>query len=121
MKKRSGFGVALCLFIALNLFSPSLFCQKNKVQKKASFIPLWFPQAQFGGYYVAYKKGFYENHGIDLEIKTGGSERSSTDMLGEKSVDFAAAWLSDAIQRRAGGMKLVNIAQIIQRLSPISS
>jgi len=115
MKKRSNFGACLCLLAALNLFCPSLFCQEDRDLKKVSFIPLWFPQAQFGGYYVADKKGLYRKHGIDLEILTGGSERSSTDMLGEKKVDFAVVWLSDAIQRRAGGMRLVNIAQIIQR------
>ncbi len=115
MKKRSNFGACLCLLVTLISFCPFLTCQEDRGLKKVSFIPLWFPQAQFGGYYVAYKKGFYKNNGIDIEILTGGSERSATDMLGEKKVDFAVVWLSDAIQRRAEGMRLVNIAQIIQR------
>ena len=40
-----------------------------------SFLPAWVPQAQFAGYYVAYEKGFFKNHNIDLTILTGGPGR----------------------------------------------
>ncbi|UCC38996.1 MAG: ABC transporter substrate-binding protein [Candidatus Aminicenantes bacterium] len=115
MKKHFKLCVSLSLLISLSLVYSSAFNKEEKTLKKASFVPLWFPQAQFGGYYVAYEQGFYEKYGIDLDILTGGSERSATDFLGSHKVDFAVVWLSDAIQRRAKGMKLVNIAQIIQR------
>lgn len=83
--------------------------------KKASFIPQWSPQAQFAGYYVAYEKGFYRQHGIDLKIIQGGPERSPTDYLRKGETDFATTWLSTAIRLRSQGERLVNIGQIVQR------
>jgi NitT/TauT family transport system substrate-binding protein len=83
--------------------------------KKASFIPQWSPQAQFAGYYVAYEKGIYKKHGIDLEIIQGGPNRSSFEALKNGEATFATMWLADAIQKRTRGVKIVNIAQIVQR------
>lgn len=115
MKKNLVLSFSFCLLFPLFLIFSFAFNEEEKTLKKASFLPLWFPQAQFAGYYVAHEQGFYERYGIDLNILTGGSERSATDFLGNHKVDFAVIWLSDAIQRRVQGMKLVNIAQIIQR------
>ncbi len=83
--------------------------------KKASFLPQWVPQAQFAGYYVALERGFYKKHGIELTIQTGGPGSPSLPFLKEGKADFATLWLSTAIQARAQGVKLVNIAQIMQR------
>ncbi len=33
-----------------------------------TFTPQWLPQAQFAGYYVAQKKGFYKAEGLDVKI-----------------------------------------------------
>jgi NitT/TauT family transport system substrate-binding protein len=83
--------------------------------KKASFIPQWAPQAQFAGYYVAYERGIYKKHGIDLTIIPGGPDHPSSDFLEAGKADFATLWLSSGIQKRAHGVKLVNIAQMMQR------
>ena len=83
--------------------------------KKASFIPQWVPQAQFAGYYVAYEKGIYEKYGLDLTIIPGGPQHSSLDVLKKGKADFATLWLSSGIQTRAQGVKVVNIAQMVQR------
>ncbi len=86
-----------------------------KTLKKATFIPQWVPQAQFAGYYMALHKGIYKRHGIDLTIIDGGPERPSDVFLKERKADFATLWLSTAIKMRAEGVRLVNIAQIIQK------
>jgi len=83
--------------------------------KKVSFIPQWVPQAQFAGYYVAYERGIYKKYGIDLTIISGGPDRPSSDFLEVQKADFATMWLSTAIQRRAHGVRVVNIAQMLQR------
>ena len=83
--------------------------------QKASFIPHWSPQAQFAGYYVAHEKGIYKKYGIDLAILQGGPYSPPLDLLEKGEVDFATMWLSPAIQKRSHGVRLVNIAQIIQR------
>jgi len=83
--------------------------------KKVTFVPHWVPQAQFAGYYVALDKGIYKKHGIDLTIITGGPKVSSSSMLKEGKVDFALLWLSNAIQLKARGAEIVNIAQLVNK------
>jgi len=85
--------------------------------KKATFIPLWLPQAQFAGYYMAAEKGIYLKHGIDLTIITGGPGHSPAEYLRDGRADFAALWLTTALQRRDEGLPLVNIAQVVQQSS----
>lgn len=85
--------------------------------KKVSFISQWSPQAQFAGYYVAYEEGLYKKHGIDLSILQGGPRRPPTELLEREEADFGTVWLSTAIQKRSQGVKLINIAQMVQRSS----
>ncbi|MDD2466642.1 MAG: ABC transporter substrate-binding protein [Desulfobulbus sp.] len=92
---------------------------EERVLKKASFIPLWSPQAQFAGYYTALDKGIYRRHGIDLSLLNGGPDAPASEYLRSDKADFAALWLTTAIQERASGVKLVNLAQIVQQSSMI--
>jgi len=85
--------------------------------KNASLMPLWEPQAQFAGYYVALDKGIYAMHGIDLKILRSGPGLSPAEALEKGTADFAILWLTTALQHRSAGDKLVNLAQIIQRSS----
>jgi NitT/TauT family transport system substrate-binding protein len=80
-----------------------------------SFIPQWQPQAQFAGYYVAYEKGFYRQHGLDVRILRGGPDWPPSELLARGRADFATMLLTTGISQRARGEKLVNIAQIVQR------
>jgi NitT/TauT family transport system substrate-binding protein len=83
--------------------------------KKVSCITLWQPQAQFAGYIVASEKGIYKKYGLDVNIVSGGPNDSAVDALKSGKADFGILWLSSAIQRRAEGLKLVNIGQVVQR------
>ena len=85
--------------------------------KKATLMPLWSPQAQFAGYYVALEKGIYARHGIDLKILPAGPGYSPEQMLKNGSADFAVLWLTTALRQRANGTQLVNLAQLVQRSS----
>lgn len=85
--------------------------------KKASLMPLWSPQAQFAGYYVALDRGIYARHGIDLTILKGGPGVSPAESLKSGKADFAVLWLTTALKQHASGNRLVNVAQIIQRSS----
>ena len=85
--------------------------------KKVSLIPLWSPQAQFAGYYVALDKGIYARHGIDMTILKGGAGHSAAESLQRGQADFAVLWLTTALQHRYAGTKLVNVSQIVQRSS----
>ncbi len=83
--------------------------------KKATFIPQWVPQAQFAGYYVAQERGIYKREGIDLTIISGGPQSPSLDLLKDGKADIATLWLSTGIQARAQGIRLMNIAQMVQK------
>lgn len=83
--------------------------------KKLRFLPQWQPQAQFAGYYVSKDKGIYEKYGIDLVMLRGGPDHPASEMLAEGEADVATAFLSEAIQKRADGIELVNLGQIVQR------
>ena len=85
--------------------------------KKVSFMPLWEPQAQFAGYYVALDKGIYARNGIDLKILRAGVRHSPVEALEKGTADFAILWLSTVLQHRTAGNQFVNLAQIIQRSS----
>jgi len=108
MKRRASLS-----FLFLALWAPSVLLADNL--KKATFIPIWVPQAQFAGYYVAYEKGFYKKRGLDLTIIPGGPERPPSQFLLSEKADFAALWLATAMQMRAQGHEILNIAQLIQR------
>lgn len=85
--------------------------------KKVSFIPLWSPQAQFAGYYTAYETGIYKKYGLDVTIIQGGPHKPSSELLERGEADIGSIWLSTALQKRSRGVRLVNIAQIVQRSS----
>ena len=75
----------------------------------------WLPQAQFMGYYVAQEKGFYSEVGLTVNIVSGGGDISETTAVNNGTVDFGVTWVSNLISANAGGMKLLQVAQIYQR------
>ena len=82
---------------------------------KVSFIPQWIPQAQFAGYYVAYEKGFYRRRHLDVQILRGGPATPASEELARNRATFCTMFLATGIEKRAQGVKLVDIAQIVQR------
>ena len=101
--------------LLLILVSLATVDAQGKSLKKAKLMLHWIPQARFAGFFVAYEKGFYKKHGIDLTIVPGGPNRSSYEYLRDGKADFVTLWLSSGIQMRAERMKIVNISQIVQQ------
>ncbi len=106
----------IALLLVTSTAGPALSAGEP-VLKKATLLPLWSPQAQFAGYYTALERGIYRKHGIDLTIITGGPNRSPSAYLASGKADFTLLWLTTAMQQRAAGVRLVNIAQIVQNSS----
>ncbi|WP_128290768.1 ABC transporter substrate-binding protein [Afifella aestuarii] len=71
----------------------------------------WVTQAQFGGYYVAQDKGFYEEAGLDVEIKPGGPDIAPEQVIAGGGADVIVDWMPAALAARERGVPLVNIAQ----------
>ena len=84
-------------------------------KKDVSVQVKWLPQSQFMGYYVAQEKGFYTDAGLNVEIIPGGGDVNETTAVNSGNVDFGVTWTSTLISADAGGMDLVEVAQIYQR------
>ncbi len=104
------------IFILVTLTLFSLFGNTPKAAelKKVSLRLQWVPQSQFAGYYVALKKGYYTNQGIDLDIRPGGPRISPGNTVASGQETFGTAWLSSGITLASQGAPIVNIAQMIQ-------
>ncbi|WP_018689791.1 ABC transporter substrate-binding protein [Ahrensia kielensis] len=75
----------------------------------------WVTQAQFGGYYVAKDKGFYEEADLDVEIKPGGPDIAPPQVIAGGGADVVVEWMPAALAAREKGVALVNIAQPFKR------
>ncbi|MGH6760697.1 MAG: ABC transporter substrate-binding protein [Phyllobacterium sp.] len=71
----------------------------------------WVTQGQFAGYYVAKDKGFYEEAGLDVEIKPGGPDVAPPQVIAGGGADVVVDWMPSALATREKGLPLVNIAQ----------
>ena len=71
----------------------------------------WVAQSQFAGYYVAQDKGFYEEAGLDVEIKPGGPDIAPEQVIAGGGADVIVDWMGGALAAREKGVGLVNIAQ----------
>lgn len=85
--------------------------------EKATLILQWEPQAQFAGYYMALEKGFYRDHGLDVEVIPGGPAIDPVGYLKSGKADFATSFLTGAITAAAEGAALVDVGQVVNRSS----
>jgi NitT/TauT family transport system substrate-binding protein len=106
------FSIIPILFLFLFPFSGA-YAETGAIS--SAMLPLWSPQAQFAGYYMALEKGFYRKRGIDMTILKGGPASSGCEFLKDGRADFAVLWLTTAIRRHGEGLRLVNAGQIIPR------
>ncbi len=75
----------------------------------------WVTQAQFAGYYVAADQGFYEEEGLEIEIKPGGPDIAPPQIIAGGGADVVIEWMPAALAAREKGVPLVNIAQPFKR------
>jgi NitT/TauT family transport system substrate-binding protein len=71
----------------------------------------WVTQGQFAGYYVAKDKGFYEEEGLDVEIKPGGPDIAPEQVIAGGGADVIVTWMAAGLAARDKGVPLINIAQ----------
>jgi len=67
------------------------------------------------GYYVALKKGYYKDVGLNVTIVPGGGDIGETTAVYNGTVDFGVTWVSNLIAADAAGMGLTEVAQMYQR------
>ena len=81
-------------------------------KKKVTLQLKWVTQAQFAGYYAAKAKGYYDEEGLDVNIKVGGPSITPEQVVLGKQAEFGIDWLPSLLAARDNGQNLVNIAQV---------
>lgn len=99
----------LASLLAAGVFSLAAF--HANAADKVTLQLKWVTQAQFAGYYVAKDKGFYEEEGLDVEIKPGGPDIAPAQVIAGGGADVIVDWMPSALATREKGVALVNIAQ----------
>lgn len=102
MKKTIGLSVALAM---------ALMAGSASAADKVTLQLKWVAQAQFAGYFVAKDKGFYEEAGLDVDIKPGGPDIAPEQVIAGGGADVIVDWMGGALAAREKGVGLVNIAQ----------
>lgn len=76
---------------------------------------VWVHQAQFAGTYVAQDQGLYRQYGLEVRVLAGGPHIDSLRELAQGRCQFVVAPLAAAMVRRAKGLELVHLAQVVRR------
>ena len=84
-------------------------------KKKITLQLKWVTQAQFAGYYAAKAKGYYDEEGLDVNLKIGGPSITPEQVVLGKQAEFGIDWLPSLLASRDKGQNLVNIAQVFTR------
>ena len=82
---------------------------------KVSLQLKWVTQAQFAGYYAALEEGYYEDEGLDVELKPGGPDITPEQVVASGQAEFGIDWLPALLAARDQGGDLVNIAQVFSK------
>lgn len=99
----------------LIMFAAFRVCLCEIPLKNVNFLPVWVPQPQFAGYYMAKEKGIYQKYGLNVNILNGCQRNDTKEMLVNGNADIAIMFLTSAIKHRIQGVDIVNIAQIFQK------
>src|SRR6266508_3082573 len=75
----------------------------------------WVTQAQFAGYYAAKEQGYYEDEGLDVDIKVGGPDIVPEQVVLGDQAEFGIDWLDNLLATRDQGGDIVNVAQVFAR------
>ena len=96
----------------------SLFFLTEPVNAQSiNLTPKWTAQAQFAGYYVADKLGFYKEEGLDVHVVHPSLSASSFSFLQKGYSQAVVMNLSYALTEYFAGAQIVNILQTSQENS----
>ena len=99
------------LIVSMLAGAMSLAAAQAWAADKVTLQLKWVAQGQFGGYFVAKDKGFYEEEGLDVDIKPGGPDIAPEQIIAGGGADVIVTWMAAGLSARDKGVPLVNIAQ----------
>jgi NitT/TauT family transport system substrate-binding protein len=98
---------------AIALFAATL---PGSAREKIVFGTYWLPVAEFGGFYQAVADGTYAEYGLDVELKAGGPQVNTAQLLAAGAYDVAVtANSSSPLNLVKEGAPVVTIASIYQK------
>lgn len=106
------FATALAVMLAVWWIYPSP--TKAPSKDRVSLRLQWFPQAQFAGYIVAQRLGYYSELGLDVDIRPAGPDLKPQMTVAAGTDDVAVGVSNQVITARSNGVPLKIIAQIFQ-------
>ncbi len=112
IRKQTAFNMIRIRILTITALLFSLFCSAQT--DTLVFTPHWLPQAQFSGYYMADKMGFYADEGLIVNIEHPSASVMATEKLISGEADIISLFLVTAIDARDNGLDIVNIAQLSQ-------
>ncbi|MCD6502491.1 ABC transporter substrate-binding protein [bacterium] len=113
--------ISWCLFIFLDrepeaVSSLSIFRDIEPLPQamKVTFIPNWYPEAEFAGYFLAENAGYYDALNLNVDIINYSPDYNIADSLAAGVVDFAVVSMAEFIDARKSGLNLVVLGTIFQ-------
>lgn len=74
----------------------------------------WTPNTNYSGIYLAKKRGWYRDAGLDVQIIEPGGDSDVLAMVAKGSVDFGISSSEQLVPAREQGLPVVSIAAIIE-------
>ena len=108
---------ALSALIAVAAIGIMYFSTENSGKTKVNVRLKWLHQAQFAGFYVAEKKGYYRAAGMDVALNPGGVDFPAIQMVSGGAEQFGVAGADQILLAREKGVPVVAIA-VLYRKSP---
>lgn len=105
------------LIFFLFLFLPNIIFASPKLEK-VQLVLNWLTNGSHTAYYLAKKKGYYADKGLDVEIMDGSGSGNAVKVVGSGSQDFGIASGESIAMGRSAGVPIVVIAVFYQK-SPV--
>ncbi|MGN7478917.1 ABC transporter substrate-binding protein [Solibacillus silvestris] len=74
----------------------------------------WYPNAVHAALYVAQEKGYFEEHGLDVEIQMPADTNDPLKLAATGKVDLAISYQSQVVQSRAEEIPVVSVATYVR-------
>ncbi len=87
--------------------------QDEDTKQKIKFVLDWTPNTNHTGIYVAQKKGYFNDEGLDVEIMMPG-EVGADQLVASGKADFGVGAQESITEARVQGVPIVSIAAVIQ-------
>ncbi len=94
--------------------SPSISAKPLETKQAVRFMPNWFPEAEFAGYFFAKHFGIYDQLNLDVEILPFIHGYDISESLAAGKIDFAVLSMNEFVRSCNNKKELVVLGAIFQ-------